>query len=92
VIAKMVCHAGYFAIMPHFAFLDEIARGEMVAVPIVNPTPSWTLSVVVSQRTVNMRGSEAVARLMADLIADMVEQGTWRAKLRGGRTNRPVSA
>ncbi len=86
-IAKMVCHSDYVAIMPHFAFLDEIGRGEMVAIPIVDPTPSWTLSVVVSQRTMNTRGSEAVARVMADLIADMVEQGTWRAKLRGGRTN-----
>lgn len=86
-IAKMVCHSEFLAIMPHFAFLDEIARGEMVAVPIVDPTPSWTLSVVVSQRTMNTRGSEAVARVMADLIADMVERGTWQAKLRGGRTN-----
>jgi hypothetical protein len=31
------------------------------------------------------RASEAVARVMAELIADMVEQGTWRAKLRGGK-------
>ena len=62
---------------------DEIERGEMIAIPIVNPTPSWNLSVVVSQRTLNARASEAVARVMADLIADMVEKGTWRAKLRG---------
>lgn len=89
-IAKMVCHSGFLAIMPHFAFLDEIARGEMAAVSIVDPTPSWTLSVVVSQRTMNTRGSEAVARAMADLIADMVEHGTWRARLRGGRTNKPL--
>ncbi len=91
-IAKMVCHSKFVTILPHFAFLDEIARGEMTAVPIVDPTPSWTLSVVVSQRTMNMRGSEAVARVMADLIADMVEQGTWRAKLRGGRINKPSPA
>ena len=31
----------------------------------------------------NARGSEAVARAMADLIADMVQQGKWRARLRG---------
>jgi DNA-binding transcriptional LysR family regulator len=92
VIGKMICHAGYMAIMPHFAFLDEIARGEMTAVPIVDPTPSWTLAVVVSQRTVNTRGSEAVARLMADLIADLVEQGVWRARLRGDRTDRALPA
>jgi hypothetical protein len=71
--------------MPHFAFTDELQRGEMVAIPIVDPVPSWTLAVVVSQRTMNARGSEAVARIMADLIAEMVEQGTWRAKLRGDK-------
>lgn len=87
-IAKLICNSGFSAIMPHFAFLDEIARGEMVAIPIVDPTPSWTLSVVVSQRTMNARGSEAVARVMADLIAAMVEEGTWRARLRGRRITR----
>jgi DNA-binding transcriptional LysR family regulator len=84
-IAKLVCISNYMAVMPHFAFTDEINRGEMIAIPIVNPTPSWNLSVVVSQRTLNARASEAVARVMADLIADMVEKGTWRAKLRGDR-------
>jgi hypothetical protein len=64
---------------------DELKRGEMVAIPIVDPVPSWTLAVVVSQRTMNARGSEAVARIMADLIAEMVEQGTWRAKLHGDK-------
>jgi LysR family transcriptional regulator, nitrogen assimilation regulatory protein len=82
-IAKLVRNSNYMAVMPHFAFTDEIERGEMIAIPIVNPTPSWNLSVVVSQRTLNARASEAVARVMADLIADMVEKGTWRAKLRG---------
>lgn len=84
-IAKMVCHSGFMTIMPHFAFLDEIARNEMVAIPIIGPTPAWTLSVVVSQRTMNARGSEAVATAMADLIADMVHRGRWRARLRGRR-------
>jgi LysR family nitrogen assimilation transcriptional regulator len=84
-IAKLVCISNYMAVMPHFAFTDEIERGEMIAIPIVNPTPSWNLSVVVSQRTLNARGSEAVARVMADLIADMVEKGAWRARLRGDR-------
>jgi LysR family nitrogen assimilation transcriptional regulator len=84
-IAKLVCDAQFMAVMPHFAFVDEMARGEMVAIPIVDPIPSWTLSVVVSQRTMHSRASEAVARMMADLIGDMVKQGTWRAKLRAAK-------
>jgi hypothetical protein len=31
----------------------------------------------------NARGSEAVCRAMAGLIADMVQQGKWSARLRG---------
>jgi LysR family transcriptional regulator, nitrogen assimilation regulatory protein len=84
-IAKLICDGQFVAVMPHFAFIDEIERGELAAIPIVDPTPSWTLSVVVSQRTMHPRASEAAARVMAELIGDMVEQGTWRAKLRGAR-------
>jgi LysR family transcriptional regulator, nitrogen assimilation regulatory protein len=87
-IAKLVCDGQFMAVMPHFAFIDEMARGEMVAIPIVDPIPSWTLSVVVSQRTMHARASEAAARVMADLIGDMVKQGEWRAKLRGARLAR----
>jgi LysR family transcriptional regulator, nitrogen assimilation regulatory protein len=81
-IAKLVCDGQFMAVMPHFAFVDEMARGEMVAIPIVDPIPSWTLSVVVSQRTIHSRASEATARVMAELIGEMVKQGTWRARLR----------
>lgn len=81
-IVKLVCQSGYAAIMPHFAFTEEMARGLVTAVPIVDPTPSWRLSVVVSQRTMNPRGSEAVAQVLADVIAAMVQQNVWRARLK----------
>lgn len=81
-IVKLVCRSGHVAVMPHFAFTEEIAHGLVVAVPIVDPTPSWRLSVVVSQRTMNLRGSEAVAKVLADVIATMVQQNVWRARLK----------
>ncbi|QIB34155.1 LysR family transcriptional regulator [Ancylobacter pratisalsi] len=84
-IARMVGDRRALAVMPHFAFTDEMARGEMVAIPIVDPTPSWRLSVVVSQRTMNPRGSEAVAKVLADVIAELVGAGIWHARLRGER-------
>ncbi|MBX9824020.1 MAG: LysR family transcriptional regulator [Xanthobacteraceae bacterium] len=80
-ISQLV-RSGYMTIMPHFAFADEIARGEMNAVPIVDPTPSWRLSVVVSQRTINARSSEVIATALAEVIQSMVESGAWRARLR----------
>jgi len=84
-IAQLVRFSGFHTVLPHFALAAEIERGEMVAVPIVDPTPAWRLSVVVSQRTMNPRGSDGVARVMADVIAGLVGQGLWRAKLTAER-------
>jgi LysR family transcriptional regulator, nitrogen assimilation regulatory protein len=81
-IAELVRSKKFAAIMPHFALAAEVSRGEMVAVPIVNPSPSWRLSVVVSQRTMNARGSENVASVLADVIASLVDQGIWKARLK----------
>ncbi|TXN27420.1 LysR substrate-binding domain-containing protein [Methylobacterium sp. WL19] len=87
-IAELVRSKKYAAIMPHFALSAEIARGEMVAIPIVDPTPSWRLSVVVSQRTLNGRGSEGVAKVLASVIGELVENNSWRAKLKNnGKLN-----
>lgn len=84
-IAQLVQQGRALAVMPHFAFVEEMRRGEMVAVPILDPTPSWRLSVVVSPRTMNPRGSDAVAKVMADVIAGLVEAGVWRARLRSDK-------
>ncbi len=73
---------GFMTIMPHFAMMDEIARNEMGAVPIIEPTPSWRMSVVVSKRTINARSSKAVATTLAEEIRSMVESGIWKARLR----------
>lgn len=81
-IARLVSEEGHCTVMPHFAFLEELRRNEMAAVPIVDPTPSWRLSVVVSQRTMNPRGSEVVARALGDVIVKLVNAGTWKARLR----------
>ncbi|OYW58041.1 MAG: hypothetical protein B7Z30_09940 [Rhizobiales bacterium 12-68-15] len=81
-IVKLICRSGHAAVMPHFAFTEEMARGLMVALPIVDPTPSWRLSVVVSQRTINPRGSGAVAQVLAEVIAALVQQDVWRARLK----------
>ncbi|KAA0121929.1 LysR family transcriptional regulator [Methylobacterium sp. P1-11] len=81
-IAELVRAQAFATVMPHFALAAEIEGGEMVAIPIVDPTPSWRLSVVVSQRTLNARGSEAVAEILAGVIGGLVERSVWRARLK----------
>lgn len=73
---------GYTTVFPPFAFAEEIARGEMVTLPIVDPTPAWRLSVVVSKRTSNLRASEAIAGLVHEVSRDLVRKGVWRAQLK----------
>jgi DNA-binding transcriptional LysR family regulator len=72
---------GYITVMPHFAMLEEIDRDEVGAVPITNPTPFWRLSVIVSQRTINIRSAQAVAKTLVETVQAMVADGVWRARL-----------
>jgi DNA-binding transcriptional LysR family regulator len=72
---------GYMTIMPHFAMLDEIRREEVGTVPITDPTPSWRLSAVVSQRTINIRSSEVVAQTLIELIHAKIKAGVWKARI-----------
>jgi hypothetical protein len=68
-------------IMPHFAMLDEIKREEVGTVPITDPTPSWRLSAVVSQRTINIRSSEVVAQTLVEIIRSKIKLGIWKARI-----------
>lgn len=72
---------GYITVLPSFAVKQEIAEGVFKAIPLVNPTPSWTLSVVLSKRTANAHCSQAVAKLMAETMRSMVENHEWSARL-----------
>lgn len=73
---------GYMTLLPAFAFAEEIARGELFALPLVDPTPSWRLSIVLSKRTRSQRAAKAVAQLMHEVIRGMVTSGVWRAQLK----------
>lgn len=72
---------GRYTIMPHFAATAEIGRGEIIALPIIDPTPSWTLSIAISKRVLNPRATEAVAELLVNVIRELVQNGDWHATL-----------
>jgi DNA-binding transcriptional LysR family regulator len=76
---------GYMTVMPHFAMLEEINRNEVGAVAITNPTPFWRLSTIVSQRTINSRSAQVVAKTLVDVIQALVADGTWQARLNTNR-------
>jgi LysR family nitrogen assimilation transcriptional regulator len=76
---------GYMTVMPHFAMLEEINRNEVGAVAITNPTPFWRLSTIVSQRTINSRSAQVVAKTLVETIQALVANGTWQARLNTNR-------
>lgn len=73
--------AGYVTIFPSFGMSHMIASGEFRALPLINPTPDWRLSVVLSKRTSDTHCSRAIVQLLAETIRSMVEAGQWRARL-----------
>ena len=73
---------GCATLFPSFAMAEEIARGELAAVPVRNPTPNWRISIVQSKKTANPRSSAAIARLMEEEVSGLVRSGRWKAQIR----------
>lgn len=73
---------GNATIYPSFALRDEIDRGNLVAIPLVDPTPTWRLSIVLSRKAADGRASMAVAALLDEVARSLVAGGQWEAQLR----------
>lgn len=74
--------SGYVTVFPNFGMSHMISSGEFRAIPLVNPTPNWQLSVVLSKRTSNTHCSQAIAQLLVETIHSMVGDQRWLAKLK----------
>ena len=73
---------GAATIYPSFALQEEIGRGELIAIPLVDPTPTWRLSIVMSGKAAYGRASTAVAELLDEVARSLVTRGIWDAQLR----------
>ncbi|CAO3410129.1 LysR family transcriptional regulator [Azospirillum largimobile] len=60
---------------------DEIARGELVARPVVNPTMGRTLYLVASRMKTASRAVVEARRLMIDVVRDAQASGRWPGRL-----------
>lgn len=73
---------GHATIYPSFALREEIDRGDLVAIPLVDPTPTWRLSIVLSRKAADGRASVAVAQLLDEVSRSLVAARIWDAQLR----------
>ena len=60
----------------------EIARGELVARPVVNPTMGRTLYLVSSRIKTASRAVMEARRLMVDVVHEAQASGRWPGQLR----------
>ena len=75
-----LCHKGYSYVLPRVAVADELKEGLLVAIPIVNPTPSVRISIEVSKNTRNPDAAQAVGDMLRHIVTDLVEKGEWNAR------------
>jgi LysR family nitrogen assimilation transcriptional regulator len=92
-LVQLVRH-GYATMFPVFGVAEEIKRGEMSAIAVLSPTPSWRVSVVVSKLTSNLRAAQTVGALIKDIAQELVRDGGWQAQVRtsdcdGAQSARP---
>jgi LysR family nitrogen assimilation transcriptional regulator len=79
-IKALVARASAYTILAHAAVLDEVERGELVLVPIVDPTMIRVVSIVRNPKRVVTRASLEVERIATMLIAELIQRRRWRAK------------
>jgi DNA-binding transcriptional LysR family regulator len=81
---------GYVTLLPSFGVSRNIERGELVAVPIVNPTPIWQLSIFLSQKSTNSRAAHAVAQIVHEVASRLVQRGVWQAQLKSLKASNKI--
>jgi LysR family transcriptional regulator, nitrogen assimilation regulatory protein len=89
-IVQLVRH-GYATLLPSFGVSDEIGRGELAAVQVVEPTPTWQLSIVLSRKCTNSRAAKVVAKILHQVASRLVQQGVWPAQLKVSRARGRLS-
>jgi LysR family transcriptional regulator, nitrogen assimilation regulatory protein len=74
-------NADFCSVMPRVAMGRELAEGKVVATPIVDPPLSWSVYIASSTKGVRSRAMRAVLKLVIDVAHEMVDDGTWPARL-----------
>lgn len=71
----------FCSVLPRVAMRRELAEGKVVATPIVDPPLSWSVYVASSTKGVRSRAMRAVHKLVIEVAHEMVDEGTWPARL-----------
>jgi LysR family nitrogen assimilation transcriptional regulator len=74
-------NADFCSVLPRVTMRRELAEGKVVATPIIDPPLSWSVFVASSTKGVPSRAMRAVHGLVIEVAHEMVDEGTWPARL-----------
>jgi LysR family nitrogen assimilation transcriptional regulator len=79
-IKALVARASAYTILAHAAVIDEVERGNLILVPVVDPEMIRIVSLVRNPNRVVTRASLEVEKLVTMLIRELMQRRRWRAK------------
>ena len=80
-IKALVARGSVATVLALAAVRQELARGELIAVPIAEPAIRRTVSLVRNPSRTSTRASRAVERLMIEEVVGLVQRGVWHGRL-----------
>lgn len=73
--------AGYYTVSPLVSIRKEIERGELFAIPIVDPEIYWTIHLVARREGYISHPISAVHKLIVSIISELIENKEWEAEM-----------
>jgi len=80
-IKTMVARGSGYSILAHAAVHEELDRGELILVPIREPSMRRTVYLATNPLRPPRRAAQEVARLAEEIARELVRKGYWRGDL-----------
>ena len=77
-IKRLVARGEGFAVLSHCAAAEEVARGELSAIPLADPPLERSVDLLVHRPRAAALACRAVADALARLAVELSEAGSWR--------------
>ena len=79
-IKTLVARGSGYSILAHAAVHEELARGELVLIPIREPRLRRTIYLATNPLRAPRRAAREVERIMLEIVDELVRKGYWRAE------------
>ena len=76
-LIRLVSDGDYHCVLPYSAVAEEVARGEICAIEIVDPCPLLELSVMTAANARPSRTLELIEGILRRQLTDMIETRFW---------------